>query len=1013
MVFSSYSLMDNGGKGFPDGKSDCKKCKTEKCRNECIKSVPFQKAYNPLSVGYDSGDEIDWKEGTYTRVHRNIDIVNAMREWMGFENLTENELYEKERLKADCNESCLICNEESKKLNKCIYCNTEKGYYPIFYGDIYERYHECIHNESNTERLYFDYEDNYFKPCYETCKTCIKGGDEKNHNCLSCDINYIFRPEELNTNNCVLNCTNPYYFNLFGQYKCSETPSCPKEAKYLIKNKNKCINDCKNDDIYKYEYKGNCLNDCPEKTYKDNYECKDIYIEPETYISTTINIPSNTILFYEIISTSFIDNILTDVITNENKNIIKDENCSLSEYNIDLYNFNFNSSIDSIVKRYSEDYKYVENHISQFKNNQFSIILYKNPKCINDLNLTFPNIDFGNCYSKTQNFYSINNSLIIATMDEYVNDNPITTNSFFDPNTGKRLDGENICKEEHIIIEEDLSSFIKKDKNYELMICLTKQGINVFDSSDNFYTNICYDYDSPVNKDITLKDRLLTFFPNITLCDPGCENNGVHLDTMTSICKCKFIDIINSRYIKDNIIFSKVGEEIYDFISSTNLEVLKCYKYIFKHFFELFGGYIVIILLIIHIILSILYFIFNSAKIKKYIYSLTENYIEYLLDKKNKKKENKENNNDKKENKDERENKENKENKEKRSKKENKEKEENKDDNKKKDKKEKEKEKKKSKSLFLLDGQNANNTKKKYILTTHNKFSPSGQKLIIEKKYSKERVSSISKINLDSKDIFKDKLHVSKNSNKISLKEKQNNEDNKINFKEYLETSFNEMDYDDAIKKDKRKFFSSFCESIKENQIILVTFFSENPLKPKTIKLMLFNLNILLYLVINGLFFNEDYISKVYHLDKKDNFLSFFPRSINRLAYTTISSLIINFIVDCFEIDEKKLKGIFIREKKDIINLKFEVFLLIKKIMQRYLAFIIVCFILLIISLYYLLCFNYVYPHAQIEWIKSTILIIIIVQIISFISCFLETTLRYISFYFKSEKIYKYSKLLN
>ena len=270
-------------------------------------------------------------------------------------------------------------------------------------------------------------------------------------------------------------------------------------------------------------------------------------------------------------------------------------------------------------------------------------------------------------------------------MDEYVNDNPITTNSFFDPNTGKKLDGENICNEEHIIIEENLSSFIKKDKNYELMIYLTKQGINVFDSSDSFYTNICYDYDSPVKKDITLKDRLLTFFPNITLCDPGCENNGVHLDTMTSICKCKFIDIINSRNIKDNIIFSKIGEEIYELISTTNLEVLKCYKYIFKHFFELFGGYIVIILLIIHIILSIFYFIFNSAKIKIYIYSLTENYIEYILDKKNQKKESKDEreNKENKENKEKRPKKENKENKEKRSKKENKEKEENKDEKKK------------------------------------------------------------------------------------------------------------------------------------------------------------------------------------------------------------------------------------------------------------------------------------------------------------------------------------------
>ena len=193
-------------------------------------------------------------------MHRDIDIVNAMRDWMGFGNFTEDELFREERLKTECDESCLICNEESKELNLCIYCNIEKGYYPIFYGNIYDRYHECIHKDSNIERLYFDSEDNYFKPCYETCRTCNKAGSKMNHNCLSCDINYIFRLDEIGKNNCVVNCTNPYYFNAFGQYKCSDSPKCPEEAKFLIKEKNKYINDCKNDDIYIYENKGYCLN---------------------------------------------------------------------------------------------------------------------------------------------------------------------------------------------------------------------------------------------------------------------------------------------------------------------------------------------------------------------------------------------------------------------------------------------------------------------------------------------------------------------------------------------------------------------------------------------------------------------------------------------------------------------------------------------------------------------------------------------------------------------------------
>ena len=100
LVLSSYSFMNNGGAGFPDGKSDCSKCTGEQCRNNCNKSVPYQKAYNPNSTGYDTGNSWDWKEGTYTRVHRDKDIVNAMRSWMGLSQLSEDQLYGAERLKA-------------------------------------------------------------------------------------------------------------------------------------------------------------------------------------------------------------------------------------------------------------------------------------------------------------------------------------------------------------------------------------------------------------------------------------------------------------------------------------------------------------------------------------------------------------------------------------------------------------------------------------------------------------------------------------------------------------------------------------------------------------------------------------------------------------------------------------------------------------------------------------------------------------------------------------------------
>ena len=98
---TSYSFMNNGAAGFPDGKSDCSRCTGVQCKNYCSKSVPYQKAYDPSSKGYDTGSGGNWKEGSYTRVHRDIQIVNAMRKWMGLNSLNENELYGDEMKKAE------------------------------------------------------------------------------------------------------------------------------------------------------------------------------------------------------------------------------------------------------------------------------------------------------------------------------------------------------------------------------------------------------------------------------------------------------------------------------------------------------------------------------------------------------------------------------------------------------------------------------------------------------------------------------------------------------------------------------------------------------------------------------------------------------------------------------------------------------------------------------------------------------------------------------------------------
>ena len=231
-------------------------------------------------------------------------------------------------------------------------------------------------------------------------------------------------------------------------------------------------------------------------------------------------------------------------------------------------------------------------------------------------------------------------------------------------------------------------------------------------------------------------------------------------------------------------------------------------------------------------------------------------------------------------------------------------------------------------------------------------------------------------------------------------------------FKKYLSITLDEMDYFEALKYDSRKFCEYFKETLEQNQNISNTFIAEDIFKPRSIKIILFGLNIILYFVINGLFFNEDYISKIFYLEE-DKFFDFIPRMIDRFFYCTFVGIIIEFIVDFFFVDEKKIKGIFLREKNNYNKLKYEIIELINLINKRYRSFIIFVIIILFLCLYDLLCFNYVYPHMQIEWIKSSIAIILIRQFLSFLACLFETIFRFMSFKCESEKMFKLSKLIN
>ena len=224
---------------------------------------------------------------------------------------------------------------------------------------------------------------------------------------------------------------------------------------------------------------------------------------------------------------------------------------------------------------------------------------------------------------------------------------------------------------------------------------------------------------------------------------------------------------------------------------------------------------------------------------------------------------------------------------------------------------------------------------------------------------------------------------------------------------DYLKTDLDDMEYDDAIKEDKRSFCEFLCQRLYENQIILNTFCFKDNLKPISIKIILQLLTIDLYFVINGLFFSEEYLSELFNSTEEETFFSYIPRSIDRFLKMAIVGFIIDVIIDCIFIKEKKIKSIFIREKDDPIQLKYEIAMIIKTLKIRYIILISISFFIAIFSWFYVNCFNYTFPGVKMEWIKSSITIILIEQILSFLNVFLEAIIRSLSFTFKSESLYK------
>ena len=441
------------------------------------------------------------------------------------------------------------CPLEYNKLiinkSKCINdCKNDDIYKYEYNNTCYERCpdktYEIINSNDKLcynetpEGYYLDSENQIFKKCFDTCKKCYNEGNEINNNCIECKNNYTFYKNLMNITNCYEICNYYYYFNESNNFLCIENFECPLEYNKLIEYKNKCIDNCTNDDIYKYEYNNNCFQECPEGTSSPNnyYIC----IENKK-IETTIIISSHT-------------NIIKDI-RDEHINQYRDEFVS---------NFNISENQEDIVT--SKD------------NVTYSMTTSDSQK--NNSNKNISSIDLGDCEDKLKDVYGIDHSLplIIFKIDYFSPDTliPIIGYEIYHPINKSKLDLK-YCEE--ILIKLNIPVNIDESKLYK------------YDPNSDFYTDNCFSYTTEDGTDITLNDRKQEYSDNnLALCENNCNYTGYDAENKQSSCDCNVKNKMETitEIIGNQNKLSNSFDSDKDSSSSgaSNIITIKCTKVLFS-----------------------------------------------------------------------------------------------------------------------------------------------------------------------------------------------------------------------------------------------------------------------------------------------------------------------------------------------------------------------------------------------------------------------------------------------
>ena len=452
----------------------------------------------------------------------------------------------------------------------------------------------------------------------------------------------------------------------------------------------------------------------------------------------------------------------------------------------------------------------------------------------NNLYKNVSSIDLGECGKILQKEYKINESLIIIKVDIKRNDT-ISTQVEYEVYDSYNLQKLNLsyCDKTKI----DIYPPINLDKEtYNLAKHLKEQGYDLFNSYDDFYNDICSPYNSYNDTDVILNDRKNDFYiSDITLCEENCKYAEFLIKLFKAKCNCDIKTEVKSETSKVKFYPNKIIENFYKIESYANIKVVICYEKVFNlnKLKKNIGSYFMIIIGILFIISMSFLFAAIDNKIVKIMKKLFIHYKQ-MMDLLNQIEEKKQNNNK-----------------------------ENKIGNKSninlKEKANKDKTvKKRNKNIKLKNKSNPSKKQKKDLIKKNNKSSKTRSSAnysnssnnslwdLSQSFKSKETKNTNKNININGIFIFSNKNVKSNfnsqikkseiNKNNANKKKSDNNFIEKIIYlipkskrnKYFSDEELNSLNYEYALQIDSRSFCQFYFCLLKENHLIIFTFFVRN-----------------------------------------------------------------------------------------------------------------------------------------------------------------------------------------